>query len=269
MRSPASVSTPRTPPSPAEQNSPHSRSGPDLDAQLGRESGQCPRHSTRASQGIPNSLTGLHVGDAAKYRGRRIRSRAHILREMIEHLGNTRVGHMRAHRRRHRPPRVQGEEVEQQRRFEGGLDVEHVTQTANRAPEEEAIRDAMQPGGVFHETPITCAGPRGESVETGTHLVDVGPQVEGRAVGEERAPLRVDSDQLQVVVEPPARLGEDAGQDRRQSENGRPHVEAEALLASRTAALPPSQGFFSKRTTVVTARGQGTRRRQTRPDPRR
>ena len=73
------------------ENSPHSRSGPDLDAQLGRESGQCPRHGPCASQGIPDSLAGLHVGDAAKYRGRCVRSRAHVLGEMIEHLGNTRV----------------------------------------------------------------------------------------------------------------------------------------------------------------------------------
>ena len=100
--SPASVSTPRTPPSPRLQNAPHSRSGPDLDTQLGRKSGQCPRHGPRASQRIPDSLAGLHVGDAAEYRGRRVRSRAHVLGEMIEHLGDARVGHVRAHRRGHR-----------------------------------------------------------------------------------------------------------------------------------------------------------------------
>ncbi len=92
------------------ENSPHPCSGSDLDAQLGRESGQCPRHGPRASQGIPDSLTGLHVGDAAKYRGRCVRSRAHILGEMIEHLGNARV---RAHASApSRPPtaRVAGRE---------------------------------------------------------------------------------------------------------------------------------------------------------------
>ena len=119
----------------------------------------------------------------------------------------------------------------------------------------------MHPGREFHETPIARAGPRGESVETGTHLVDVGPQVEGRAVGEERAPLRVDPDQLQVVVEAPACLGEDAGQDRREREDRRPHIEAKAVrfedgcLASEPVA-PLEEND------VVTARRQGTRRRQ-------
>ena len=72
------------------------------------------------------------------------------------------------------------------------------------------------------------------------HRVDVFAQVEGRAVVEEAAPLRVEADQVEVVLEPPPGLGEDAREHARHGEDGRPHVEAEAALVEhgRLAAEP-------------------------------
>ena len=119
----------------------------------------------------------------------------------------------------------------------------------------------MQPGRMFHETPITRAGARGESVEADTHLVDVGPQVERRAVGEERSPLRVDPDQLKIVVQAPASFGENAGQHRRQSQNGRPHVEAEAIHFE-DCRLAPEPVASSRRGQHSNRARQRTRRRQ-------
>ena len=118
---------------------------------------------------------GLHVSNAAKDGGRSVRSRTHILGEMIEHLRHPGVGHMRAHRGGHRPSWAQGEKVEQQRRFEGRFDVDRVPQTTNRAPEEEAIRDLMHLRRVLQETPVTRRGPRGKRVETDAHRIEVGP----------------------------------------------------------------------------------------------
>ena len=86
----------------SEQYAPQSACEPDLDTQLDRESGQRPRHGPGASARIPDPFARLHVGDAAKYGGRCVRSRADVLREMIEHLGEPRVGQMRANRPGHR-----------------------------------------------------------------------------------------------------------------------------------------------------------------------
>ena len=181
---------------------------------------------------------------------------------MIEHLRNPRLGHVRAHRRGYRPPWVQGEKVTQQRRIQGGARHERVTQAANRPPEEEAIRDTMQLGRLLHEPPVARAGPRGKNIEVVAHLADVGPQVEGRTVGEERAPLRVESNERHVVVEFAAGLGEDPRQDRRQSEDCRAHVEAEAVgFEDRGLAPEPVVGL--EKHNIVTARRQDARRRQT------
>ena len=66
---------------------------------------------------------------------------------------------------------------------------------------------------------------------------------------------------VQVVVEAPACLGEDAGQDRRQREDRRPHIEAEAVrFEDCCLASEPVIPF--EENDVVTARRQGTRRRQ-------
>ena len=61
------------------------------------------------------------------------------------------------------------------------------------------------------------------------HPSAIGVQVERRAVLEERAPLRIERDQFQLVVEVAAGLGEDPLQDRGHQQDRRPHVEAIAV----------------------------------------
>ena len=58
---------------------------------------------------------------------------------------------------------------------------------------------------------------------------DVLREVEHRAVVEEAAPLRVEPDEVEVILQVAPGLGEDAAQDRRDREDRRPHVEAEAV----------------------------------------
>ena len=64
----------------------------------------------------------------------------------------------------------------------------------------------------------------------GGHLVRVVLEVDDRAVVEEAAPLRVEADHGDVVFELAAGLGEDLAQHGGLDQDGRAHVEAEALL---------------------------------------
>ncbi len=84
---------------------------------------------------------------------------------------------------------------------------------------------------------VAVAGKAGEG--TG-HGVDVLGEVEHRAVVEERAPLRVEPHQVELLVELAAGLAENAPQHPRHGEDGGPHVEAEArLLEHRGLAAEP------------------------------
>ena len=57
--------------------------------------------------------------------------------------------------------------------------------------------------------------------------LDVLDEVEHRTIGEEAAPLRIEADKFEVIVEVPAGLREDAAKHARHGEDCRPHVEAE------------------------------------------
>ena len=54
-------------------------------------------------------------------------------------------------------------------------------------------------------------------------------EVERRAVVEEAAPLRIEPHEVEVILHARAGLGEDAAQHGRDGDDGRPHVEAEAV----------------------------------------
>src|SRR5690606_29736921 len=72
------------------------------------------------------------------------------------------------------------------------------------------------------------------------HLVDILDEVQDRAVIEEAAPLRIEPNQLQIVLELAVGLTEDAIEHAGNGKDGRPHVEAEpaAFQHGRLAAGP-------------------------------
>ncbi len=79
-----------------EQDGARGRPQAELDAELERQVEERFRNGPRPSHGIPQSLALLHVGDAAEYGRRRLRRRADVLGEVIEHLGHPPIGHVRA-----------------------------------------------------------------------------------------------------------------------------------------------------------------------------
>ena len=95
--------------------------------------------------------------------------------------------------------------------------VEGVADGADRAPEEEAVRDAVEPLG-HAEEPLVALGRarlRSESVSAAAMRLGIGHQVEGRAVLEEASPLRVERDQVELAPQVAPRLGEDPARGRR------------------------------------------------------
>ena len=87
------------------------------------------------------------------------------------------------------------------------------------------------------------------------HAFGTRVEVERRAVVEERTPLRVERNQIELVGQIAAGLGEDSLEHRRHQEDRRPHVEPVAfdLEHGRLAAQP---SFFSNSTTSYTRCGQ-------------
>ena len=83
---------------------------------------------------------------------------------------------------------------------------------ADRTPEKIAVGDLVEPLGEVQESADSPRrdSPGRECVELSAHRADVGVEVERRAVVEERAPLRIERDQVELVVELAARLGEDS-----------------------------------------------------------
>ena len=69
--------------------------GPELDAQLAGQARQRLGHGAGAAARIPDALAGLHVGDPAEHGRRGVGGRADVLREVVEHLRHARLGHVR------------------------------------------------------------------------------------------------------------------------------------------------------------------------------
>ena len=108
----------------------------------------------------------------------------------------------------------------------------------------------MEIGRELLEAPVAVAGApsRREPVHGLGHGFDVLAEVDPRAVVEEAAPLRIEPPQVQVVGQLPPGLGEDALEHARNREDGRPHVEAEALLVQQG-------GFSADPAVLVEQRG--------------
>ena len=209
------------------------RARAEFDAELGREFHERFGHGARAADGIPHSFVGLHVRDAAEHGGRTVGRRADVLREVVDHLRDARVGRERAHGACDRAAHAHREHVAEHLRIERRLPLEHVAQAADRLVEKVALRDAIQSRAVVDELAIARAGIRAgrEGVERLSHRVWILREVEHRAVVEETAPLRVEPHKLEVILQARAGLAEDAAQHRRNRDDGRPHVEAEAVAA--------------------------------------
>ena len=86
-------------------------------------------------------------------------------------------------------------------------------------------------------------------------------QVEDRAVVEEAAPLGIEANQVQVIFELLAGLGEDASQHRRQGQDRRPHVEAIALLLE-DRRLAPEPTIPLEQDDAIPSGGERARGRQ-------
>ena len=119
----------------------------------------------------------------------------------------------------------------------------------------------MQPLREGEEAAVAVGGPGGEAVEGLRHRLGVFDEVEHRAVGEEAPPLRVEPDEVEVVVEIATRLREDATKYARHREDRRPHVEPEAVGLEH-GGLAAEPGVELQQRDLVAPRSQRAGRRQ-------
>ena len=119
----------------------------------------------------------------------------------------------------------------------------------------------MQLAAHADEVAVAGAVAGREALDGFGHRRHVFLQVEHGAVVEEAAPLRVEPAQVEVVVHVPPGFLEDALQHGRDGQDGRPHVEAEAVLFQhrRLAAEP---GVLVEQDHLVAARRQRAGRGQ-------
>ena len=87
---------------------------------------------------------------------------------------------------------------------------------------------------------VAARGAGREALQLRGHQLAIREEIEAGAIGEERAPLRIEPHEIERALAAAAGLGEEAIEHRRQRENGRPHIEAEAVLLEhgRLAAEP-------------------------------
>ena len=239
-----------------------------LDAQLARQADQGVGDGPGPAPRIPDTLAGLHVGDPAEHGRREVGRRADVLGEMVEHLRDPAVGDERADRRPDRAPRPHPEDVARASRGwppSRGRTCRAVRRpTARRNSDARCRRAARRDRGSDrirapeHRPARTTRAPRPSGA--------IGVQVERRAVVEERPPLRVERDQIQLVGQLAAGLGEDPLQHRRHQQDRRPHVEAVAVdLEHRGLAAEPV--VLLEDDDLVAPRGQRAGRRQAASPP--
>ena len=100
----------------------------------------------------------------------------------------------------------------------------------------------MQTLGEVHESGVALAASRtgGVGVERGPHACHIGKQIERGAIVKKAAPLRVERHEIEMLFQIAASLGIDSLEHSRDRQDGRAHVEPEALLGKhgRLAANP-------------------------------
>ena len=146
-----------------------------------RELRQRLRHGARAADWIPHAFVSLHVRDAAKHGGRTVGRRADILGEVVDHLGDARIGRECAHRARDGAAHAHREHVAEHLGIERRLQIEHVAQTADGFVEKVALARCRRAAALyFDEIAITRAGvsARSEAIERLRHLVRVLRKIE-------------------------------------------------------------------------------------------
>ena len=142
-------------------------------------------------------------------------------------------------------------------RSKAPLDVHGVAHGADGAPEEEAVGDGVELLGVLEELEVAGAHAGPDALRAWRPSASASSsEVEAAAVFEEAAPLRVEADHGDVVVEVAVGLGEDLAEHGGLDEDGGAHVEAEALLVE-LGGLAAEPGVLLEDLDLVPAGGEG------------
>ncbi len=110
--------------------------------------------------------------------------------------------------------------------------LKRIGQATDATPKEKAIGYLVQLFRHLQKLGVSIGRFRVARVglQVGTHLLSVGQEVQRCAVIKERAPLRIQRHQGDIVFQSLASFFEDALEHAGQSQNGWPHVKAEALI---------------------------------------
>lgn len=204
------------------------------------------------------------MGDAAEHGRGKVGSRADVLCEVVEHLGDAAILHESSDGRPDRAPRPHPQDVAQGRQARRRRRIEHVANGADRPPEEVTLRDVVEPRRQVEKATITLTGfsAWSQRIERGGHSLRVCVQVKDRAVHEEAAPLRVKRNQLELILQVPPRLHEDSLENRRHEEDGWSHVKAEPALREH-GCFPTQPRVLLEENNVIASGRQRARRGQT------
>ena len=201
--------------------------------------------------------------DGAQHRRGAVGRRTDVLNEVIEHLGDAGVMHSPSHRSGDRRPHAQAQHIRERGGGEVAPEIDGIAQALDRLPEEEALRHFVQTLRDLEEGRIALGDATAwcERLEFRPHSTDIFPEVERGAVREEAAPLRIEADELELVLEPPVRFAEDACEDARHGQDRRPHVEPKTtLFEHRRFAAEPL--VFLEQDDFMAARGEGAGSRE-------
>ena len=200
------------------------------DAELGGELDERFGNGARAAHRVPDTLLHLHVADGAEDGGRGVRGGADVLNEVVEHLRGVAVGNELADGAGDGFAQAHLHDVFEDVEVEGAADVHGVAHGADGAPEEEAVGDGVELFRGFEELEIPGAHRRPDGVERRGHLARIVFEVHHFTVVEEASPLWIQADHLYVIVKVTICFLEDFAEDGGLDEDGRAHVEAEAIL---------------------------------------
>ena len=181
-------------------------------AELGTQTNQRLRDSARASLRVPNPLFRLHVTNGTKNRRRVVRRRAHVLHIVIQHLGHARILDEFPNRSRDALPQAHAQNILEHRDLKAATDIKGVAHGANRLPEEKLVGNVVQFFRKLHKRGEAGSQARLPALKRCGHGADIIFQIQDRAVIEEAAPLRIETDHVKVIGHVAAGFIEDAAQ---------------------------------------------------------